>query len=207
MTPPRNFIAAALFILPALAPATAGDDAIVIGHKLTVTSNILGEERQVWVYTPDGYDQSDAAYPVVYLLDGAGHFHHATGVLSFLATRGRAPEMILVGVLNTERTRDLTPASSVEADQARGSGGADNFLAFMETELIPAIEKDYRTRPYRVLIGHSFGGLLANYALAYKPALFNASISISPTLWWDNGSLVKRAGEYLKAPTLAGRFL
>ena len=120
-------------------------------------------------------------YPVLYLLDAQTHFHYSSGIADFLAKDDRMPNMLLVGIVSGDmarRTHDLTPPSTAETDNrfSPGNGGADAFLSFIADELIPFIDKTYRTRPYRLLIGHSFGGLFGVYALITKPTLFNAYI-------------------------------
>jgi hypothetical protein len=113
------------------------------------------------------------------------------------------PEMIVVGITNTDRTRDLTP-TRVETMPGNPnvrfptSGGADKFLKFIETELIPHVEKQYRVQPFRVLAGHSLGGLFAVHAMFSRPELFNAYISVSPSLQWDNFVMTDRAKEFFK---------
>jgi predicted alpha/beta superfamily hydrolase len=172
--------------------------------RLTIKSEVLGEERVVLVRTPQGYEASKERYPVLYMTDGDAHMSHTGGTIEFLARNGRMPEMIVVGITNTDRTRDLTPtrASLARPDGTNlpfpTSGGADKFLQFIETELIPHVEGRYRTQPYRVLAGHSFGGLFAIHAMLSRPALFNAYIAVSPSLQWDNQLLVKRAEEFFK---------
>jgi uncharacterized protein len=111
--------------------------------------------------------------------------------------------LIVVGVTNTDRTRDLTPVKSTAKNpagelQAPTSGGADNFLKFFETELIPEIEKQYRVQPYRILAGHSLGGLFAIHSMISKPGLFNSYVAVSPSLQWENGEALKRAEDFLK---------
>jgi uncharacterized protein len=111
--------------------------------------------------------------------------------------------LIVVGVTNTDRTRDLTPAKSTDKNPAGElrfptSGGADNFLKFFEAELIPEIEKQYRVQPYRILAGHSLGGLFAIHAMIAKPGLFNSYVAVSPSLQWENFEALKRVEEFLK---------
>ena len=105
---------------------------IVLGHTVNINSQILGEERPVIVYLPEGYHQSKNKYPVLYLLDGGAHFHHATGIIQFLSRNGRMPQAIVVAIPNTDRTRDFT---SSKVKKMQTSGGADNFLNFMQNEL------------------------------------------------------------------------
>lgn len=166
------------------APSPADLDKVVIGERLSLRSDILGEERMILVYRPSGSETGGggkAVYPVIYLLDGDTHFHHASGIVDFLSANGLMPPVIVVGVANTDRTRDLTPSRGPDAPT---SGGADRFLDFLERELVPAVDARYATAPYRIVIGHSFGGLFVLHALARKPALFDAVISISPSLGW-----------------------
>jgi tetratricopeptide (TPR) repeat protein len=111
--------------------------------------------------------------------------------------------LIVVGVTNTDRTRDLTPVKSTQKNaagelQSPTSGGADNFLKFFESELIPEIEKQYRVQPYRILAGHSLGGLFAIHSTITKPGLFNSYVAVSPSLQWENNEELKRAEVFLK---------
>ncbi len=163
--------------------------------RIVIPSKVLNEERSVVVRVPAGYRDPTAKFPVLYMLDG--HEPALTmmaGILGHQAFAGRSPEMILVGIQNTNRTRDLTPTKTDRA----GSGGGDKFLEFLSTEVIPMIEKSYRTHPYRVFAGHSLGGLTVFHAATSKPDLFNAYIAASPVLHWDKGFVVKRTEEFLK---------
>jgi predicted alpha/beta superfamily hydrolase len=186
----------------ALAAQTNGDgedsEPIIIGQRTSIHSAVLNEGRPVLIYTPPGYDQSSDRYPVLYLLDGDGHFHHASGVTQFLSNNNRAPAMIVVGVPNLTqngRTRDLTPPITL-ADTANpfpAAGGAGDFLRFLTDELQPWVESRYRTQPFDILVGHSFGGLFVTYALMENPDAFQAYLSISPSLWWDQQQFVAKA--------------
>jgi predicted alpha/beta superfamily hydrolase len=174
--------------------AAASDSNISIGNTIEIESTTLNEKRIIQVHLPNSYRNGDTRFPVLYLTDGPGHFSHTVGTMNFLANNGRIPQMIIVGVANTDRTRDLTPKILVSKDERfKNGGGADNFLNFFEQELIPYIEKNYRTQPYRVFSGHSFGGLFALNAFLTKPEVFNAYISVSPSLWWDEKRLINDA--------------
>ena len=171
--------------------------------KLTIKSAVLGEDRVVLVRTPVGYETGKVSYPVFYMTDGDAHINHTASTIEFLTQNGRIPELIVVGVTNTDRTRDLTPVKSSQKNPAGElqfptSGGADNFLKFFETELIPEIEKQYRVQPYRILAGHSLGGLFAIHAMISKPGLFNSYIAVSPSLQWGNKEALKRVEDFLK---------
>lgn len=181
---------------------------ITIGEKCSIKSDILGEDRPYWVYLPASYEDTEYTpqnYPVLYILDGDIHFHSATGVINFMSAgmNIQTPEFIVIAIPNTDRTRDLTPTYSItdfdgkESNHLKTSGGANSFLKFIEEELFPEIESKYRTRPFRVLVGHSFGGLLALHTLLEKPDLFQAHIAIDPSMWWDNEVLTQKAKRLL----------
>lgn len=172
-------------------------------ERVRIKSQVLGEERTVLVRTPAGYARGTERFPVLYMTDGDAHIQHTSGTVSFLARNARMPEMIVVGISNTDRTRDLSPTRVERLPgqpnvQFPTSGGADKFLKFIETELIPHVEAKYRTQPYRALAGHSLGGLFAVHAMISRPELFNSYIAVSPALQWDNFVLVDRAKEFFK---------
>jgi predicted alpha/beta superfamily hydrolase len=192
--------------VPAEVPAPAAADGPA---KLTINSKVMGEERIILVRTPRGYQQGSDRYPVLYLTDGGQHIGHTSSTVEFLAGNGRMPEMIVVGIVNTDRNRDLTPTHASFSENGREfpvptSGGADKFLQFIETEVIPLVESKYRVQPYRVLAGHSFGALFAMHVFTSKTDLFNAYIAASPTLPWDHDLVLKAADKLLKErPELA----
>ncbi len=171
--------------------------------SFTIKSAVLGEDRVILVRTPAGYDASKISYPVLYMTDGDNHIAHTSGSIDFLARNGRMSEAIIVGIPNTDRTRDLSPSKpkntgATGAPQFPTAGGADNFLKFIETELIPEVNKRYRVTPYRILAGHSLGGLFTVHAMLTKPDLFQSYIAASPALNWDNQLAIKRAEEFFK---------
>ncbi len=181
---------------------------IVIGEKFHLYSDLLNEERELWIYTPEGYQEEKESYGVIYLLDGPGNFLHTSATAQFLSRNGRMPGMIVVGIANTDRTRDLTPKLLTDTSRRfPNAGGADNFLNFISEELIPYIDKNYRTTPYKLLIGHSFGGLFVNHALVHRPEIFNDFISISPSLWWDEQLLVDQTQTHFKSNKDQGGYL
>ena len=204
----KAFLIMLLLILANQAEAQDKDPAIKIGEKFRLHSKVLNEDRPYWVYLPESYsskNQSPEAYPVLYLLDGDALFHTATGVVEFMSRNGndQIPELIIVAVPNTDRNRDLTPTHSLmnqigkESKSLASSGGGDAFLRFLQEELIPRIEASYRTLPYRILAGHSLGGLLAIHALITAPAAFRGILAMDPSLWWDNQIVVREEKEFL----------
>jgi len=203
MTTQLTRLLSGLAVLLVIASAAIAQPATGTVKTLVIKSAVLGEERTVLVRTPIGYETSKLSYPVLYMTDGDGHMGHTAATVQFLTQNGRISDLIVVGVTNTDRTRDLTPAKSTNKNpngelQFPTSGGADNFLKFFETELIPEIEKQYRVQPYRIFAGHSLGGLFAIHAMISKPGLFNSYVAVSPSLQWENGDTLKRAEEFLK---------
>ncbi len=170
--------------------------------ELDLHSKVLNEDRVVFVRLPPGYDRSKEIYPVLYQTDAPGHINEISSTIDFLAENGRMPEVIVVGIVNTDRTRDLSPVHADvknedgTVDRYPTSGGADRFLDFIQTELMPAIEKNYRTAPYRIFSGHSLGGLLAIHALVTRPDLFQAYIAVSPSLQWGDGYTLHEAQKF-----------
>ena len=188
-------------VVPAdTACAQPAGEPVVIGEKVAVQSETLNESRPLIIGTPRSYVAGDEHYPVLYLLDGDVHFHHTTATVNFLASNGRMPELIVVAIPNTDRTRDLSPVSSTEeaALNLPTHGGADNFLRFLRDELKPWVDQHYRTRPHSILVGHSLGGLFAIHALITQPEVFDAYIAISPSLQWDEQRLVAAADEFFE---------
>ena len=180
---------------------------ITIGQIDSLYSNILNEQRKIWVHVPGEYNPSDtsqAKYPVLFLLDGDAHFHSVTGIIKQLSSiNGNiiCPEMIVVGIPNTDRTRDLTPThievAFGDSTAFKTSGGGDQFTQFIEKELIPYIDQNYPTTAYRTYVGHSFGGLTVVNTLIHHPHLFDNYIAIDPSMWWDNQALSKTADSIL----------
>jgi len=192
---------------------------IVLGTIDSVDSKILNEKRKVWVYVPNstGDDSySKQHYPVVYLLDGDAHFYSVVGMIQQLSSvNGNTvcPQMILVGIPNTDRTRDLTPTHAdsgfpyIDSNGTRNSGGGENFISFIEKELMPHIDSAYPTAPYRMLIGHSFGGLTVMNTFFHHTKLFNAYVSIDPSMWWDNKKLLDEGKRLLVNNAYPGQIL
>ncbi len=163
-------------------------------HK--ISSQVLGEDRTVLVRVPASYSRGEAKYPVVYMLDAHPPQNAMmAGILEQQTWGGVMPEVIIVGIQNTARVRDMTPTRV--ADRA-GSGGGDKFLDYIEKEVIPLVERNYRTQPYRVLAGHSLAGLATINALVSRPVLFNAYVAASPFLHWDKDFVVNLARERFK---------
>lgn len=202
-----------ILVLWTVASLAGAGEPITIGETITLPSKIMGEERTILVSTPPGYDQGSERYPVLYMTDGDQHLTHTRGTVDFLAVNGLIPQLIIVGVTNTDRTRDLTP-TRVETREVGGrvmqyptSGGAGRFLDFFASELFPYIEDHYRTVPMRLFSGHSFGGLFALNAFFERPEMFGAVLAVSPSLNWDEETPLRQATEFSKNRAVANQAL
>lgn len=176
---------------------TDGEE-IIIGQRYKMYSDKLQEDRSYWIYLPPSYSDSTLteSYPVLYLLDGDWYFPIASGIVQYSKGSFKLPEMIIVGILNTDRIRDFTPSNAdvdMFGNSIKGldtSGGASDFREFLHDELIPLIDSNYRTNSYRTLVGHSFGGLFATETYLEKSTFFQSYIIIDPSLWWNRGELI-----------------
>lgn len=183
-------ICAAVCPRAAAAPVHATDPVDrVTGHSRVVTSEILGEDRRIEVHLPRAYEQQHwRRYPVLIALDGDAYAGILAQTAQLYRLRGSAPPMIVVGIANTDRTRDLTPFM---AQDDPTSGGGGEFLRFLKEELLPFVDREYRTAPYRIVFGHSFGGVLGVFALFCHPELFDACLAASPALYYDRGRTLR----------------
>jgi predicted alpha/beta superfamily hydrolase len=167
-----------------------------------ISSKFLNEERPYLVCLPQSYSDTthvQKKYPVVLLLDGHYHYWYSISTIDFLSRNDIIPECIIVSVPNTDRTRDLTPTHSItyydgtkDEDRLKTSGGGENFLKFINEELISTIDKNYNTMKLKVFVGHSFGGLTVTQSFLSNSSPFNAYIAMDPSMWWDNDLCLKQ---------------
>jgi uncharacterized protein len=194
---------------PSRPPAQIED--IVIGHSFLMNSAVLGEKRRITVYLPANYDKTPQRYPVLYLLDGGANedFHHVTGIVQVSVANGLMDPIILIGIENTERRRDMTGPTENPEDKkiAPRVGGSAHFRQFLKDELVPRIEKDFRGNGERTLLGESLAGLFVVETFFEEPGLFHRYISVSPSLWWNHGFLLGKAAERLKTLPVQGKTL
>ncbi|GAB4162647.1 MAG: alpha/beta hydrolase-fold protein [Winogradskyella sp.] len=168
-----------------------------IGKTIRIKSQLLDETRDLNIYLPMNYSQDSLkTYPVIYLLDGSKDedFIHISGIVQFgsFSWINMIPESIVVGIGNVDRKRDFTYPSQNELDQNEfpTSGKSDKFISFIEKELQPYINSEFKTTEIKTIIGQSLGGLLATEILFKKPELFDNYIIVSPSLWWDDEKLL-----------------
>lgn len=188
---------------------------IEIGTIDSISSKILNEKRKIWIHLPKSAQNTGFAkqkYPVVYLLDAEGHFSSVVGIIEELSEvngNTNCPEMIVVGITNTNRNRDLTPTHSeidlpfVSKELSEQSGGGEKFVEFLEKELIPYVDSKYPTAPYKTLIGHSFGGLTTLNILTNHTHLFNSYVAIDPSMWWDHQKFLAETTKKLTGKNLS----
>jgi uncharacterized protein len=185
-------------------PKNSSVTPFILGEVHQLRSSELNEKRILNIYLPAGYNKNDTArYPVVYLLDGSADedFIHVVGLFQFnnFPWIARVPNSIVVGIANTNRRRDFTYPTTLESDKKiiNNGGGSGRFISFIEKELQPYIQSAFNTNGAAMLIGQSLGGLLATEILLKKPQLFDKYVIISPSLWWDDGSLLKLSSALL----------
>ena len=189
----KNLIIAILYILLFGAQTTFGQTKteIIVGNTFDIKSNILDEKRTCLISLPDSYNDSSQVakkYPIIILLDGYTHFKTTSGIVHFMSSnRNRnnlMPESIIIAIENVDRERDFT-VTKIKTKRPNTMGGGRAFLNFIDKELIPYIDENYRTDHYRTLVGPSLGGLLTLNSYMDKYSVFNAYISIDPSIWWS----------------------
>lgn len=178
---------------------------ITIGNIEEIKSKILNEKRILNIYLPDNYNPADSLkYPIIYLLDGSidEDFIHIVGLVQFNSFEWvkQLPKSIVVGIANIDRKKDFTFPTSGKEEKEKfpTTGNSIKFINFIENELQPFINSNYKTTNVKTIIGESLAGLLATQILFTKPSLFSNYIIVSPSLWWDNGSLLSANTSILK---------
>lgn len=169
-----------------------------IGKTFKIHSKILNEDRTYILELPSSYETSKQDYPILVLLDGEMSYHSHSGILNHMTQGRQIPEMIIVAITNVDRNRDYTPTKyltnlngSSAVENHKTTGGSAKFLQFIEQELLPIVEKKYRTNGFKTLVGISHGGLLVGSAFLSKETTFNGFVSMDPSFWWDNQFLVR----------------
>lgn len=194
----------ALFALAVCCAAVHSHAAELKSQTFTLESKVLSETRRINVFVPAGHGGDAAApLPVLYMPDG-GHaedFPHVAETVQTLVAAGRMPPVLLVGIENTERRRDLTGPTEVESDKkiAPRVGASAAFRQFIRTELMPYIKTTYRTTNDTGIVGESLAGLFIVETLLLEPTLFDRYVAISPSVWWNNEALVRNAAARIKA--------
>ena len=176
---------------------------LIIGESLTLRSDVLDETRRINVYVPAAYEaRPGERFPVLYMPDGGTgeDFLHIAGLVQISSLNRTMRPFILVGIENTERRRDLTGPTNVQQDLeiAPRVGGSAEFRAFIRDELMPRIDRTYRTSGETAIVGESLAGLFVVETLLLEPSLFDSYLAIDPSLWWNGGHLVDTARPLLQ---------
>jgi len=186
------------FCLGQSLPEKLSETDFTIGKTINIKSTVLNENRTLNIYLPLSYSEdNEKKYPVIYLLDGSKNedFIHISGLVQFgsFSWINTIPETIVVGIANVDRKKDFTYPSNNKLDQEEfpTTGKSKNFITFLEKELQPFIDANYKTTSIKTIIGQSLGGLLATEILFKKPQLFDNYIIVSPSLWWDDEKLLQ----------------
>ena len=167
----------------------------VIGNEIKIKSKILNEELTILISLPDNYKKSDKTFPILYILDGKTHFEHTSAAVRYLSRQRAVPQMIVVAIANIDRNRDFTP---IHSEKMKTSGGGKKFHDFITKELHKHIEQNYKTSDYKILMGHSLGGMFAAYSLLEFPDFFDGYIAISPYMQCADNYIVNIAKLKLK---------
>lgn len=184
---------------------------LAIGETWTISSTVLKETRVINVYSPLGFAADTPALPVMYMPDGgvAEDFMHVAGLVQVLTGNGSMRPFLLVGIENTERRRDMTGPTTNDEDRkiAPRVGGSAGFREFIRTELMPAVQKRYRTTDETALVGESLAGLFTVETFLRAPEMFDAYIAIDPSLWWNNTGLIAEGPALLRSSSAVRRRL
>jgi len=195
----RYVLLIAFFILLQFKAFSQEVEKVIIGTKYKIESKILNQERTYIVNLPDSYiSESTQTYPVIVLIDGGYYFNLFTGIIGEMANNEQVPEMIIIGLSKVDRVKDYTPTNSIislngnkDENYLKTSGASKLFLDFIEKELLVEIDNKYRTNSFKIMVGQSFGGLLAATSYLSSRSLFGGYIAIDPSFWWDNQYIVK----------------
>jgi predicted alpha/beta superfamily hydrolase len=179
-------------------------------HK-QIASQYLTRSRNVSVWLPPDYEESDQRYPVLYLQDGQNLFDESTAAFGVewradesameLIKKQDIPNLIIVGIWNTA---DRMDEYTLTKDEQLGQGGRGlDYVRFIVDELKPLIDRTYRTKPDREstsIGGSSLGGLIAMHACLEEPEVFGNCLAFSPSLGWDQERLLQSLQSGTKWP-------
>lgn len=199
----RSLTFCAILFLGFASAGSPATDPVLPHQTFTIDSKLLGETRRINVYTPPGYEKSNSRDPVLYMPDGGvdEDFPHVTSDIDTAIRAGEMRPVIVVGIENTERRRDMTGPTQVEADRkiAIHVGGSEGFRAFIRDELMPVIRKRFRGNGETAMVGESLAGLFIVETFFEEPKLFDTYIALSPSVWWNDQALVHSAGKLLRS--------
>jgi len=173
-------------------------------QKVSLSSKILNEAREVWIHVPEGYENSGERYPVLIQLGGSPHFAYSTAIVDLLAKNDHIPAMIVAALPDPTLRHHYRDSTPTRVDYLPASGGAPAFLQFLKEEFIPYLEANLRTQPFRILCGHGLSGLFAVYTLFESPGTFGGFITDGASLTFDNSMIFEFARPKLSGPNVRG---
>ncbi len=182
----------AIFSTFAIAQVEGTD--VVLAKSVKLASKVLKRDLDISIYVPQGYNNSSARYPVLYDLNAFFCFTYDCGTVELFARNASIPNMIVVGVPALQNGYVPTPFE----ERGDSLAGADLSIKFFKEELIPFVENNYRTNKFRILYGHSVGGLFTIYTLFNYPDLFTAYIAGSPWFQTNNQYWLKNIEQMAK---------
>jgi uncharacterized protein len=181
---------------------TTDGEPLVYGHGFNHHSTRFDAERRYLVALPERYHADRRAYPVLYVIDADFQFMHVSAAVSNLARMGKIPPMIVVGVATQGQADYLYSTTWVSQTEGADFGGADRMQGYLKDELLPLINKQYRTSGRNALAGYSLGGLFTLYSMLSIDTPFDAFLAMSPSAWYDDASassnIRQRFGDYLQ---------
>ncbi|GAA4151705.1 hypothetical protein GCM10022217_05800 [Chryseobacterium ginsenosidimutans] len=205
----KSFCSSLILLLFSFFVQAQNYDRFNTGFSETISSKILGEDREILIHIPNSNGGSKIKdrgnYPVIYLLDGNDNFNSVVSITEHMEETSLAPPMIVIGIVHSNRMSELTTGSDEEFKGFVGKG--ENFMSFVEKELIPHIDSTYPTTSYKTFIGHSVGGLTVINTLLHKPDLFNSYVSLDGALWWNKAKVVEDAKSILAKQNYQGKTL
>lgn len=207
-----SFVLALSTGLPALAQTTLAEHPIVIGTSYALPSSTYGGTREINVWLPPGYAGSGRNYPVFYLLDGGTtwqDFHHISGLAQLGTVNGTTRDVIVVGIASVDRRNELAlPTQNAELiARYPTQGQSDRFRRFIAEEVLPFVERRFRSSGETALMGESLAGLFVIETFLKEPQMFDAWVAVSPSLWWDGGQLAQQSGAHLRDHSNDARIL
>ena len=184
---------------------------VVIGQSYALPSRVYETPREINVWLPPGYEESQQRYPVLYVLDGgqAQDFHHISGLAQLGTVNGSTRDVIVVGVASVDRRNELAlPTENAELiARYPTQGQSERFRRFLAEEVQPWVAATFRTDGHQALMGESLAGLFVVETFLKEPQMFDAYVAVSPSLWWDDGRLARQAGAHLRDHSNAPRTL
>lgn len=190
-----------LFIIAMIfATYSQANEPLISGHIMNHHSKVLQQERRFMIDLPENYYDNEFNYPTLYVVDGDFQFQHVSAVVKNMTRMGKIPPMIVIGIA-TQGNADYIYQTTWAINDEPVYGGTSVFYQYIKQELVPHIDRDYRTNNNRILSGYSLGGLFTTYAMVQNNTPFNAYLAMSPSYWFDDYSAEKSIAKFIDEKT------